>query len=162
MPSVFWSCSTAWRWEKVPRSTSCPEKRTCTPSLSRLPETAIAPTLMHCQHSACLSIKAAHLPNAIASAVAKSIPAPSCAAAAERHRRWGVREQRRRRRRRRTLFPLSVQRRGEGEEEDRRARRAGGWEGCRGGGPQPHLDRLGPLLEDADQRAVPTGGAAQR
>lgn len=20
---LFWSCSTAWRWEKVPRSTSC-------------------------------------------------------------------------------------------------------------------------------------------
>ena len=33
---VFTSCSTSWRWLKVPRSTSCPVNRSGTPSVSRL------------------------------------------------------------------------------------------------------------------------------
>jgi len=31
-PPLFWSCSTAWRCEKVPRSTSCPLSRTWLPA----------------------------------------------------------------------------------------------------------------------------------
>eukprot|EP00967_Tisochrysis_lutea_P021370 scaffold24272_cov27-Tisochrysis_lutea.AAC.5 len=30
--ALAWSCKTQWRWEKVPRSTSCPEMRTWFPS----------------------------------------------------------------------------------------------------------------------------------
>mmetsp|Transcript_13407 Transcript_13407/g.18543 ORF Transcript_13407/g.18543 Transcript_13407/m.18543 type:complete len:219 (+) Transcript_13407:1032-1688(+) len=35
---VFWSCRTACRWLKVPRSESCPLSLTCTPSIRRVPK----------------------------------------------------------------------------------------------------------------------------